>query len=231
MSSKIRASQKKFLPQKKKLQLTTLLCLFLLSCQQNPPNPTHNTETKNVKKSTTPTPKALATFGGGCFWCTEAIFERIQGVENVISGYAGGSTKNPTYEQVCSGKTGHAEVVQITYNPNIISYVKLLEIFWKTHDPTTPNQQGNDIGPQYRSIILYHNEKQKQLALEFKQKLEAAKIWPKPIVTEIVPLQHFYPAENYHQNYYQHHPNQGYCQFVITPKIKKLEQIFAPYLK
>jgi peptide-methionine (S)-S-oxide reductase len=161
-----------------------------------------------------------ATFGGGCFWCAEAVFQRIPGVKSVTSGFAGGRTPNPTYEQVCAGSTGHAEVIQIVFDPTEISYDKLMEIFFEAHDPTTLNRQGNDEGEQYRSIILYSSEAQKVSAE--KAKTEAARLYRDPIVTEIVPLTKFYPAEGYHQNYYNLHKNQGYCQFVIRPKLRKL---------
>ncbi len=173
----------------------------------------------------------VATFGSGCFWCTEAIFERVNGVVDVMSGYSGGTVENPSYKQVTTGTTGHAECTQIKYDPTIITYDELLEIFWKTHDPTTPNRQGNDIGPQYRSIIFYHDEEQKQLAEFYKQKLEEEKIWQNPIVTEIVEFKKFYPAEDYHQDYYERNPYQGYCAFVITPKVEKFEKIFKDKLK
>ena len=143
---------------------------------------------------------ALATFGSGCFWCTEAIFQRVDGITKVVSGYAGGKVKNPTYKEVCSGLTGHAEVIQLTYNPKKVSYEELLEIFWQTHDPTTLNRQGADAGTQYRSVIFYHNEKQRELAVEFKKKLDASGAFDNPIVTEISPLTEYYPAEDYHQN-------------------------------
>lgn len=172
-----------------------------------------------------------ATFGSGCFWCTEAIYERVKGVTLVVSGYAGGKVKNPTYEQVCSGETGYAEVIQLKFDSSIISYDELLEIFWKTHDPTTLNRQGADVGTQYRSVIFYHNEDQKQKAEKYKSELRKAEIWKEPIITEIVPINNFYPAEKYHQNYYELNPNQGYCSFVITPKIDKFEQIFKDKLK
>jgi len=173
----------------------------------------------------------VVTFGSGCFWCSEAIFERVKGVESVISGYSGGTVKNPTYDEVCTGKTGHAEVTQITFDPKIVSYDELLEIFWKTHDPTTLNRQGNDVGTQYRSVIFYHNEEQKQKAEYYKNKLTEEKIWDKPIVTEITKFENFYPAEDYHQEYYDNNPNQGYCAFVITPKLEKFEKIFKGKLK
>ncbi|MDM7997834.1 MAG: peptide-methionine (S)-S-oxide reductase MsrA [Acidobacteriota bacterium] len=173
----------------------------------------------------------LATFGSGCFWCTEAVFERLKGVESVVSGYSGGHVDNPTYEQVCTGKTGHAESIQITYDPAKVSYAELLEVFWKTHDPTTKDRQGNDIGPQYRSVIFYHDEEQKKLAETYKQKLDSERIWDRPIVTEIVPFRKFWPAEEYHQNYYDNNPSKGYCSLVITPKIEKFRKIFKDKLK
>ncbi|MGB5529939.1 MAG: peptide-methionine (S)-S-oxide reductase MsrA [Ignavibacteriaceae bacterium] len=172
-----------------------------------------------------------ATFGSGCFWCTEAVFERLKGVHKVVSGYAGGTVENPTYEQVCSEKTGHAEVTQITYDPNVITYDELLEVFWKTHDPTTLNRQGNDVGTQYRSVIFYHNEEQKELAEKYKSELDKSGAWSKPIVTEISPLTNYFEAEDYHQDYYTNNPNQGYCAFVIAPKVEKFEKVFKEKLK
>ncbi|MGO8680835.1 MAG: peptide-methionine (S)-S-oxide reductase MsrA [Limisphaerales bacterium] len=163
-----------------------------------------------------------ATFGGGCFWCMEAVFERLPGVKSVTSGFAGGHTANPTYEQVCTGDTGHAEVTQIEFDPAKISYEKLLDVFWQAHDPTTLNRQGVDEGTQYRSIILYHGEAQK-LAAE-KSKAGAQKNFKHPIVTEIAPFTKFYPAENYHQGFYDNNTNYGYCRVVIAPKLEKLEQ-------
>jgi peptide-methionine (S)-S-oxide reductase len=173
----------------------------------------------------------IATFGSGCFWCTEAVFERLNGVRSVVSGYAGGTVKNPSYEQVCTGKTGHAEVTQITYDPKVITYDELLEVFWKTHDPTTLNRQGNDVGTQYRSVIFYHNEEQKRLAEKYKEELNKSGAWDKPIVTEITPFTNFYPAEGYHQDYYENNPHQGYCAFVIAPKVEKFEKVFKDKLK
>jgi peptide-methionine (S)-S-oxide reductase len=173
----------------------------------------------------------LATFGNGCFWCSEAIFQRLKGVEKVVPGYSGGHVSNPTYEQVCTGTTGHAESVQITYDPAKITYDELLEVFWKTHDPTTLNRQGNDIGTQYRSVIFYHDAEQKRLAEAYKSKLEAEHIWSRPIVTEIVPFTKFWPAEDYHRNYYNNNTSQGYCRFVITPKIEKFKKIFKDRLR
>lgn len=164
----------------------------------------------------------LATLGGGCFWCVEAAFELLDGVQSVTSGYAGGHDPQPTYKRVCAGQTGHAEVVQIAFDPHRISYERLLEVFWMVHDPTTLNRQGNDVGTQYRSIILYHNPAQKAAAEQSRQ--TAAKQFTRPIVTEIVPLTKFHPAEGYHQDYFRLNPNQGYCQVVIAPKVQKLKK-------
>jgi len=164
----------------------------------------------------------LAVLGGGCFWCMEAVFQRLPGVKTIASGYAGGHTENPTYHQVCAGDTGHAEVIQIEFDPTVISYDKLLNYFWEAHDPTTPNRQGGDAGTQYRSIILYRNEAQKLRAE--KSKLEAQKLFSSPIVTEIVPLKTFFKAEAYHQDYYNENSQQPYCQMVIQPKVEKIEK-------
>lgn len=172
-----------------------------------------------------------ATFGSGCFWCTEAIFEKLNGVESVVSGYSGGTVVNPTYKEVTTGETGHAEVTQILYDPKIISFTELLEVFWQTHDPTTLNRQGNDVGTQYRSAIFYHNEEQKKLAEEYKKKLEDAKVFDDPIVTEITKFYKFYTAENYHQDYYEQNKSQPYCSFVITPKVEKFKKVFKDKLK
>ncbi len=174
---------------------------------------------------------SVATFGSGCFWCTEAIFERLEGVAKVESGYSGGSTKNPTYEEVCTGTTGHAECTQIYFDPKIISFERLLEVFFKTHDPTTLNRQGADVGTQYRSVVFYSNEEQKQITETTIKALSQANIWDKPIVTEISLLGIFYKAEKYHQDYYNNNTQQGYCAFVITPKIEKFEKVFKDLLK
>jgi len=165
----------------------------------------------------------LATLGGGCFWCLEGCFELLPGVKAVTSGYAAGKTENPTYKEVCEGDTGHAEVVQIEFDPTVITYDKLLETFWQIHDPTTLNRQGNDVGTQYRSIILYHTEAQKTAAE--KSVKEAQKELSRPIVTQIEPLKRFYPAEAYHQDYFRNNPNQGYCQMVVRPKVEKVEKM------
>ncbi len=174
---------------------------------------------------------ANATFGAGCFWCVEAIFEQVKGVIEVQSGYSGGHVKNPSYKEVCDGTTGHAEVCQLTFNPEVISYIELLEIFWQTHDPTTLNRQGNDSGTQYRSVIFYHDEVQKRIAVEMKKRLNNEKIWADPIVTKIIAFKKFYAAEDYHENYYKKNPNQPYCSVVITPKVNKFKKTFQEYLK
>lgn len=171
------------------------------------------------------------TLGAGCFWCTEAVFQRVNGVLSVVSGYAGGQISNPTYREVTSGLTGHAEVVQVTFDPTVIALEKILEVFWKTHDPTTLNRQGADVGTQYRSAIFYHSEKQKNTAERLKQALNSEKIWDRPIVTEISAFKAFYKAEDYHQNYYNNNPAQGYCQFVIVPKLEKFKKIFSEIQK
>ena len=173
----------------------------------------------------------IATFGGGCFWCTEAIFSSLKGVQSVESGYSGGKTKNPTYQEVCTGETGHAEVIQITFNPKVISFHELLEVYWETHDPTTLNRQGADVGTQYRSVIFYHSPEQKEIAEKYKAELNKENVFNKPVVTEITVFDHFYKAEDYHQEYFANHPNQGYCQFVIVPKLEKFRKIFKDKLK
>jgi peptide-methionine (S)-S-oxide reductase len=172
-----------------------------------------------------------ATLAGGCFWCTEAIFNRLKGVISVVSGYAASQVENPSYQEVCTGRTGAAEAVQITYDPSVISYDTLLEIFWHTHEPTTLNRQGNDVGTQYRSAIFYSNDEQKQIALASKEALEKSGAYNKPIVTEIVPFTNFYPAEDYHKEYYERNRSQGYCMFVIDPKVKKLLKEYKQVLK
>jgi peptide-methionine (S)-S-oxide reductase len=172
----------------------------------------------------------VATLGGGCFWCIEAMFKLLHGVKRVVSGYAGGHADNPSYEQLYSEDTGHAEVIQVTFDPKVITYRELLEIFYASHDPTTLNRQGNDIGPQYRSIILYHDTRQKQIAEEVTREF-APTLWDKPDVTEIGPLETFWPAEDYHQDYYLKNPEVAYCQVIINPKVAKFRQKFADKLK
>ncbi len=178
-----------------------------------------------------PSDVQLATFGNGCFWCTEAVFLDVKGVSKVESGYSGGTVKNPTYKEVCTGLTGHAEVIQITFDPKVVSYETLVEIFWNTHDPTTLNKQGADEGTQYRSVIFYHSEEQKKVAQQYKIQLEASKVYQTRIVTEISPLNNYYPAEDYHQNYYALNQNQGYCQYVIRPKVEKFRKQYSSKLK
>ena len=175
--------------------------------------------------------REVATLGGGCFWCMEAVFERVEGVEKVVSGYAGGGVPDPTYEAVCSGLTGHAEVVQVTYDPAILSYRELLELFFAFHDPTTLDRQGDDVGTQYRSAIYYHSPEQERTAREVIERLTRDGTWDDPVVTEIAPLDRFYPAEEYHQQYFQRNPTRMYCQAVVAPKVAKLRREYAARLK
>ncbi len=191
------------------MNVRSLISLLFLSLFMTAP-----AETKPASKT------EFATFGGGCFWCTEAVFELLPGVKAVVSGYAGGKNANPTYEEICTGRTGHAEVIQIEYDPAVVSYEKLVEVFFEAHDPTTLNRQGADEGTQYRSVIFWHDEAQHQAAVAGKKAAQA--FFEDPIVTEISPLPKFYPAEKYHQDYFRNNPNQGYCTFVIKPKVKKL---------
>jgi peptide-methionine (S)-S-oxide reductase len=180
----------------------------------------------------TPDPdRETATLAGGCFWCLEAVFEQLQGVERVVSGYTGGSMASPDYHAVCTGRTGHAEVVQVTFDPAVVSFEVILDVFFATHDPTTLNRQGPDVGTQYRSAIFYTSPRQQEIAQRRIAELNAEEIWPRPIVTEVVPLTTFYPAEGYHQGYYRQNPQQGYCQAVISPKVAKFRQKFSAKLK
>jgi peptide-methionine (S)-S-oxide reductase len=197
-----------------------------------------NNTTKSKKEITTMTTNTstspgmdTATFGTGCFWCTEAIFQELKGVEKVTSGYSGGTVPNPTYEQVCSKTTGHAECLNIIYDSSKITFDELLEVFWQVHDPTTLNRQGADAGPQYRSVIFYHNDEQKARAEKYKTELDKSGAWDNPIVTTLEKFDIFYPAEAYHQNYYNNNTGQGYCQFVIRPKVEKFEKVFKDKLK
>lgn len=210
------------------------LCLVgLLACVQEGNTQSKSKKTKKEESNTQINLENMeqATFGAGCFWCVEAVFQRINGVEKIVSGYAGGKNKNPTYKEICTGETGHAEVCQITYDPSKVTFDELLEVFWKTHDPTTLNRQGNDEGTQYRSVVFYHNDTQKQLAEKYKKELNEVKAYDKPIITEISALPEFYVAEDYHQNYYNQNPEQGYCAFVIAPKVEKLRKVFKEKLK
>lgn len=172
-----------------------------------------------------------ATFGAGCFWCVEAIFEEVEGVKSVVAGYAGGHVEDPTYREVSSGTTGHAEVTRIKYDPSVVSYNELLKVFWHTHNPTTKNRQGADVGPQYRSVIFYHNDEQKRIAEKSLKETDKSGLWEDPIVTEIEPISNYSRAENYHQNYYENNPNAGYCSVVIAPKLKKFRKEFSDMLK
>lgn len=176
-------------------------------------------------------PREVATLAGGCFWCLEAVFDQLQGVEDVVSGYSGGHVPNPTYKHVCTGETGHAEVVQITFNPDVISYRDLLRVFFTIHDPTTLNRQGGDVGTQYRSAIFTHSDEQERVAEEIIAELTEAGIWDDPVVTEVVPFEAFYPAEDYHQEYFANNPTQPYCQMVIAPKVAKFRKLFLDRLK
>ena len=201
--------------------------LSLQACAQSKKNNQKQTNTNPINMTNTET----ITLGSGCFWCTEAIYQRLEGVVKVTSGYSGGHIENPTYEQVCDKNTGHAEVCQIVFDTTKISLDDILAVFWKTHDPTTPNQQGNDVGPQYRSAVFYHNEHQKQVAEKYIAELTTAKAWDKPIITEVTAFTKFYSAESYHQNYYNDNTNQGYCRYVIGPKVEKFEKVFKAKLK
>jgi peptide-methionine (S)-S-oxide reductase len=174
---------------------------------------------------------ATATFGGGCFWCTEAVFKDLRGVERIQSGYAGGHVDNPTYEQVCSARTGHAEVVQITYDPQTVSLQELLEVFFTTHDPTTKDRQGNDVGPQYRSVVFFHDDEQERIAREVIRSFEERRVWDRPIMTELAPFTKFYPAEAYHDDYFARNPRQPYCQVVIAPKVAKFRKQYTDKLR
>lgn len=203
-----------------------LILVFLTNCS-NKRNLTFNNKMEN---STQNNKLDTATLGAGCFWCVEAIFSSLKGVESVLPGYSGGTLKNPDYKTVCTGNTGHAEVCQIYFDPEIIKFEEILEIFWTTHDPTTLNRQGNDVGTQYRSAIFYHNEEQKAIAEKSKRDV-ATKIWDNPIVTEIVKYDEFYKAEDYHQDYFENNPDQGYCKMIIEPKVLKFRKIYKDKLK
>lgn len=203
-----------------------LILVFLSNCS-NKRNLTFNNKMEN---STQNNKLDTATLGAGCFWCVEAIFSSLKGVESVLPGYSGGTLKNPDYKTVCTGNTGHAEVCQIYFDPEIIKFEEILEIFWTTHDPTTLNRQGNDVGTQYRSAIFYHNEEQKAIAEKSKRDV-ATKIWDNPIVTEIVEFDEFYKAEDYHQDYFENNPDQGYCKMIIEPKVLKFRKIYKDKLK
>ncbi|MBL7923122.1 MAG: peptide-methionine (S)-S-oxide reductase MsrA [Bacteroidia bacterium] len=218
-----------------KTMLQTLLAcsgFILLSCASSPLPENTNTATMNTHASSDHSDSLdTAIFGAGCFWCVEAIFQQLKGVSEVASGYSGGKRENPTYEQVCSGATGHAEVIRVLYHPGIIGYDELLEVFWGVHDPTTLNRQGADVGTQYRSVIFYTTEEQRQLAESYKKKLNESGAFADPVVTEISPFSSFYKAENYHQNYYNENGSQPYCSLVIRPKLDKFKKVFGEKIK
>lgn len=214
--------------------LTALgLVTGLISCAEQPTNAKIKSMDNNttINDTTTTGITDTATFGTGCFWCTEAIFQQVDGVVKVTSGYAGGQTENPNYKEVCSGTTGHAECLNIVYDTSKITFDELLEIFWQVHDPTTLNRQGADAGTQYRSVVFYHNAEQKAKVEKYKAELDKSGAWDNPIVTTLEPLTKFYPAEDYHQNYYNDNTGQGYCQFVIRPKVEKFQKVFKSKLK
>lgn len=201
--------------------------ISIISCTQLESSPRKGVNLKSMTNQKTDT----AILGAGCFWCVEAVFQQLDGVLKVTSGYRCGHVANPTYEQVCSKNTGHVEVCQIVYDPLKITFDQLLEVFWKTHDPTTPDQQGNDRGPQYRSVIFYQNEEQKRLSEEYKAELNKSGVWSNPVITSIEPLKNYYEAEDYHQNYFNANPDQLYCRYVIQPKLEKFEKVFKDKLK
>lgn len=209
------------------LAVTLFTAIFFNACAQEPKS--SSTE-KNIN-TTMDQSKDTITLGAGCFWCVEAVFQNLKGVEKVTSGYSGGFIKNPSYKEVCMGTTGHAEVCQIIYDPKMITIPEILEVFWKTHDPTTLNRQGNDVGTQYRSIIFYHNTEQKEIAEKLKDELNKSGAYENPIVTEISAIQNFYPAEDYHQNYFNENGEQPYCQYVIQPKLDKFKKVFKDKVK
>jgi len=210
-----------------------LCCMVAVSCAQS------DKKKKNMNKEAAALDETnvstagmeTATFGTGCFWCTEAVLESLDGVKKVVSGYSGGKVSNPSYKEVCTGNTGHAECVEVTFDPKVITYTDLLEAFFRSHDPTSLNRQGNDVGTQYRSVIFYHNEEQKKLAEQAKLELDKSGAYSKPIVTEITPAVKFYIAEDYHQNYFANNPDQGYCAFVIAPKLDKFKHVFKDKLR
>lgn len=214
------------------LKYSLLSCLVMLTISACA-HPQHR-QTENIPGDMETSNNAKfekATFGGGCFWCTEAQFQYLDGVVKVTSGYSGGTVAHPSYEEVCTGNTGHAEVIQVTYDPAKISYEELLEAFWQSHDPTQLNRQGNDVGTQYRSVIFYHNEDQHRKAVYYKQQLQESGAFDQPVVTEISPLKNFYVAEDYHQNYYSQNGSQPYCYYVIRPKLEKFKKVFREKLK
>jgi peptide-methionine (S)-S-oxide reductase len=211
-----------------------LCCMVVISCAQSEKKQKEklNRDVSVMNEDNVDTAGTeVATFGTGCFWCTEAVLESLDGVKKVVSGYSGGMVANPSYEEVCTGTTGHAECVEVTYDPQVISYATLLEAFFRSHDPTSLNRQGNDVGTQYRSVIFYHNDAQKKLAEQAKSELDKSGAYAKPIVTEISTAGKFYIAEDYHQNYFANNPDQGYCAYVVAPKLEKFKKVFKDKLK
>jgi peptide-methionine (S)-S-oxide reductase len=211
--------------------IIALLLTGNLACAQAPSKKDKNMKDLPKTEVQVPGGHEIATLGAGCFWCTEAIYQNLQGVDKVLSGYSGGHVAQPSYRQVTSGTSGHAEVIQLIYDPSVISFEEILEVFWSTHDPTTLNRQGADVGPQYRSAVFYHNEGQREAAEFYKNKLNQSDAFGKPIVTEITSFSNFYVAEDYHQNYFNDNGMQPYCQFVIRPKLEKFKKVFAEKLK
>ena len=213
--------------------ITTVLisAITFLSCAQQEKSKKNMSNDLTTSLTSATQKTDTATFGTGCFWCTEAIFQQLNGVLKVTSGYSGGAKPNPTYKEVCTGNTGHAEVIQVVYDPEKIKFDELLEVFWQTHDPTTLNRQGNDVGTQYRSVVFYHNAEQKEKSEKYKVQLDKSGAFDNPIVTEIAPFDKFYAAENYHQDYYNNNGSQPYCTFVIRPKLEKFEKVFKSKLK
>jgi peptide-methionine (S)-S-oxide reductase len=215
----------------KKIYPAILLLMTTLACTRREQSHTTVPVAEHLQAYSNQMNNETAIFGNGCFWCTEALFQQLEGVSSVQSGYSGGHVENPTYEEVCEKTTGHAEAIKVVYDPSKISFDELLEVFWQTHDPTTLNRQGNDVGPQYRSVIFYMNEDQKKKAEFYKEKLGKSGAFDNPIVTAIEPYKNFYVAENYHQNYYKLNGSQPYCYFVIRPKMEKFQKVFAAKLK
>ncbi|MCG8650759.1 MAG: peptide-methionine (S)-S-oxide reductase MsrA [Pirellulales bacterium] len=218
--------------------LVSVFSFFLTSCNHSSANPgdqpvsdSPEVQSSDTAKQTKQVKEEVATLAGGCFWCTEAVFERMEGVNDVVSGYIGGHVVNPTYEQICGKKTGHAEAVEIYYDPTVTNYEEILKVFFKTHDPTTLNRQGNDEGPQYRSAVFYHNETQKKAAETYIKKLNQSEVYASPIVTTLESATKFYPAEEYHQDYYRRNPNAGYCQVVVRSKVAKFNSEFGDKVK
>ncbi|MGZ3918910.1 MAG: peptide-methionine (S)-S-oxide reductase MsrA [Bacteroidia bacterium] len=214
-----------------KMVVTMITAVFFINACGQAGNNSKTKTMENNKETSATGNIETATFGAGCFWCVEAVFQRMNGVLTVKSGYSGGTVKNPSYKEVCQGTTGHAEVVQLTYDKTKVSFDELLEVFWKTHDPTTLNRQGNDYGTQYRSAIFYHNQEQKKIAEKYKDEINKSGAYPNPIVTEITPFKEFYPAEDYHNNYFNQNGSEPYCKYVIQPKVEKFEKIFKDKVK